>query len=284
MGTGHVFDIGHVVERIIDERGPDVVCVELDPVRLRGLQERRQLSEMEAAGDPRVASIKAKQAEALKRLPFVYRLLARVQERIAGDQGVEAGNEMLAAVDAANRRGIPAACIDVDAQNLIKRAWGQMGLGERFRFLWAMWRGGSGDKTVDDEMSSYQDDPVAYLASVGDQFPTLKRVLIDERDTHMSRGILAMKEHAARLPSNPETVRVVAVVGDGHVAGMLKHLEGQIPEATLEVIRVKALRDGTLPEPRWTPRQSDSSQHIGEDGESGVRISYNVDLPEDNPE
>lgn len=276
VGTGHVFAIGHLVEGLIDTHRPDLVCVELDPTRLRGLQERKRLGEMEAAGDPRVADIKRQQAEATRRLPFVYRLLARIQEDLATGEGVQAGSEMLMAVEAATRRGIPTACIDVDAQALIKRAWRQMGLGERARFVWSLWRG-KGGKTMEKELDEYQDDPVAYLAMVGDDFPTLKRVLIDERDAHMANGIVALARQRQRSPTTPDPLRILAVVGDGHVTGMLGHLRAHLAADELDVVRVKDLRQGTVPGTPFaerTARYDDSDAHV----------SFEVHVPEDHPE
>jgi pheromone shutdown protein TraB len=258
VGTGHVFRIGEAVEDLILARRPAVVCVELDPVRLAALKERAILSELEERGDPRAAEMRARHDEAVKRLPFLYRFLARLQDRLAGAEGVEAGSEMMAAVRAAERLAVPVATIDVDAQALIRRAWQQMGWGERLRFFWAMMRGGKGEK-VESEMQRYQDDPVAYLAEVGKEFPSLKRVLIDDRDAHMARALLALRERGAdalraadgqggALPGVEGPVeRIVAVVGDGHVEGMLTHLRGRFAAEELEVIRVGDLRAGRVP-------------------------------------
>lgn len=277
VGTGHVFAIGHLVEGLIDTRRPDIVCVELDPTRLRGLQERKRLNEMEAAGDPRVEDIKRQQAEAVKRLPLAYRMLAKMQDDIATGEGVQAGSEMLAAVEAANRRGIPAACIDVDAQALVRRAWREMGLFERVRFLWSLWRG-KGGGTMEKELEQYQDDPVAYLAMVGNDFPTLKRVLIDERDAHMASGILRIHEQKDQVPNAGDPLRVLAVVGDGHVAGMLGHLRAHFTAEELDIVRVKDLRAGTVPANPFPNRATDAAPH------GDAQVSFDVHVPSDQPE
>lgn len=268
VGTGHIFAIGDMVEEVIRSRDPDVVCVELDPVRLRGLEERRHLARLEAVGDPRAEMIRAAHHEAQRKMPFVYRFLAGTQEKLAEGEGVAPGSEMLAAVDAARRLGKPLGCIDVDARHLIRRVWKEMRFGEKFRFLWAIMRGG-GKTEVDTELAEYESDPVAYIARMGDSFPTLKRVLIDERDAHMAKAILSLAER------DPKVERVVAVVGDGHVSGMLKAIEGQLEADALEVIRMRALRDRDLPPDPFPPRHQEAE---GETTDGGASVSFHVDV------
>ena len=63
------------------------------------------------------------------------------------------------------------------------------------------------------------------------RYPTLVRVLIDERNEHMSKEI-------ARVCSEHE--RVVAVVGDAHVDGLLKLLP---PDLKVRTVRLWELMD-----------------------------------------
>lgn len=330
VGTGHVFRIGEIVERIITERQPHVVCVELDPTRLMGLKERARLQAYEEAGDPRAEEMRRQHDEATKRMPRLYRLLAKLQERIADQEGVEAGNEMLAAVTAAERIDAPVATIDVDAQDLIRRAWKAMSWKERLRFIWAMMRGQKGSQ-VESELEEYQQDPVAYLARVGDEFPALKRVLIDERDEHMASHLLRLHEAGLNgvqqqmrrqkqaqgqnepVPDGPDAdpvtqageqeqraadpeeadeangdteaeegeLVVVAVVGDGHVPGMLRLLEEKLPADTIEKIRVGDLRAGRIPEAR-----NIQAEHPQSGDHESVSLQYDVpasDHPDRDP-
>lgn len=277
VGTGHIFNIGAIVETIIDTRQPDLVCVELDPIRLKGLHERKRLNELQASGDPRADEILRAHREATKRLPLLYRFMAKTQEKLATHEGVEAGSEMLAAVEAARARQLPVATIDVDAQQLIRRAWGQMRLKERLKFIWAMLRG-QGPGSMEEELGSYQEDPVAYLAKVGEEFPTLKRVLIDERDAHMANALLGIDAHKERLPGSPETARVVAVVGDGHIPGILGILDEHPEVGQIEVIRVGALRSGEIPDTPFAPRHDRFDRIPGDDTGS---VSFRVDVTGD---
>ena len=66
IGTGHVFDLSSALLAVFDEKKPDVICVELDRRRYNALLMKRNHPES------------YKHAE--KKLPVVYKLLARFQE------------------------------------------------------------------------------------------------------------------------------------------------------------------------------------------------------------
>lgn len=228
LGTGHVFAIHDAVRRAVLDRQPNVVCLELDPNRLAAL--RQKDAHRKAGREPKQAT----RADA----PFAYRFLARFQERIASSYDVDVGGEMLAALEAAEQLRVPIACIDVDSVHLIRRVWREMPWRERFRLGGAMLQGMFTRKRgVEDEVATFEKDPGAYLALVGQQFPTAKRVLIDDRDHHMATGIL----RAAQVKGD-----VVAVVGDGHVGGIEERLR-KVPGLDLEVIRLKQIREGKVP-------------------------------------
>src|SRR5260221_9843659 len=212
VGTGHVFDIGARVRDEIRKRAPTIVAIELDAARYHGLRNKGA----------------AKSSDA----PVVYRMLADFQKRIADSYGVEAGAEMLAAADEAGALAIPLALIDRDAQLTFQRLMREMGVWEKVKL------GGSAlagaflpGKSIEKQVDEMQDDYASYFAIMGKRFPTLKRVLLDERNEHMAAALVQL------AATNP---RVVAVVGDGHVDGM-----GAILKETgieFETVRLKALR------------------------------------------
>ncbi|MBI4416800.1 MAG: TraB/GumN family protein [Euryarchaeota archaeon] len=214
VGVGHVFDLKRQIHDVIVQRRPQVVGVELDPIRFRALQRR------ETRGDA----------------PVVYQLLSFFQERIADKYGVRVGDEMLAAVDAARTVGADLALIDVDSASLFDRVWRGMSFEERVRFVVAAIAGlFVSRRRVERELAKFQDDNAAYLQEFGTQFPHVKQVLIDDRDAHMAQTLRTL--HASRG-------NIVAVVGDGHVEGLRRRLE----DLPVEVIRLKDLR-GATPSP-----------------------------------
>lgn len=203
VGAGHVFKLEDPIRALIHRERPDVVALELDAARYRALLER-------AAGRPPPPP----SAET----PKVYRRLAKFQEDIAAGMGTQVGGEMLAAVRAAQEVGGRIALIDRNAEDSVRRLWSEMSFGERIRLLFsslfARFRFRRG-VSVEAEIARYESDPNAYLEELAKHYPTLKRVLLDERNEHMAGRL-------RRLVG--EHPRVVAVVGDGHVDGLTRLL------------------------------------------------------------
>lgn len=216
IGTAHVFDLRRRLQREVMERTPDVVCLELDPPRLQALLARQRGEQRQAPAPP------------------AYRLLAEFQDRMAASRGIAPGDEMLAAYEAATAAKVPVALIDLDAQQAFGRLWGAMGLWEKARFL------GSAALSavlprwyVDRELERIQGDPAGVLEELGKEYPTVKRVLIDERNAHMAARLAALRTQGKE--------RIVAVVGDGHVEGIRGILAARAPPEDVAVVRLKDL-------------------------------------------
>ena len=213
IGTGHVFDIGTRVREEIRKRGPQAVGIELDGPRYHALRSRNK--------DRRG-------------IPIVYRLLADFQTRIANEYGVEAGDEMLAASDEARELGVPLALIDKDAQQTFQRLRGEMRFGEKMRLLGSAVVGLIRilpGKSIEKQVDEMQNDYAAYFNEMEKKFPTLKRILLDERNEHMARALASMAQ---------TNERVVAVMGDGHVDGVKELLASW--GLQVETVRLKELR------------------------------------------
>lgn len=235
IGVGHVFRIGRRVERAVVERLPRAVCLELDPRRFEAVKRGPEGRKTAGAGKP----------------PLVYRILSRFQESVADSYGGTVGEEMLAAARAAERVGAETLFIDMDAMEIYRRFWGAMGVRERLK-LFVGTVGGVFAKraTVEEELKRYESDRDAYIEEFGEEFPALKRVLIDERNEHMAGNLL----RAVRRWSD-----VVAVVGDGHLPGILRNLEAA-GQRGVEVIRLEEIRH---------PRKPDAVIESG-----GVKYTY----------
>ncbi len=208
LGVGHVFKISEQVRDIVLSERPDAVCVELDPQRYQALVQPRGRSDAQAA----------------------YKLLAAFQRRLAQQYGGEVGSEMLAATKAAQEIGAAVLFIDLNAASMFRRLWHEMPFKEKL-FL-----GASAftsmfltKERVEKELENFQENEEEYLASLEKQFPTLKRMLIDERNEIMANRI---QEASQRYP------KVLAVVGDGHVEGILKLLSKE----EVRVYRLKEIR------------------------------------------
>jgi pheromone shutdown protein TraB len=209
VGVGHVFDIAAQVRQVIRERNPGVVCIELDQERYEALRHPRE------RGD----------------VPLPYKLLAFMQKRMAHQYGGEVGNEMLAAADEAKEINVGLLLIDAEAGNLFNRLWQEMSFRERVLLMMSSVSGLlMSRKRIDHEIENFQDNEATYLEQMGQEFPTIKRVLIDERNQLMGTRILTAETQYGN---------VVAVVGDGHIDG----IAALINRPDIEVIRLKALRE-----------------------------------------
>lgn len=228
VGVGHVFRIGEALQSLIVQEGPEIVALELDPRRYQGLEMRER---GQPAPDPSATGA-----------PLMYRALAKFQEGVAQTYGVEVGSEMVAAIRGARAVGAKLALVDQPAEVLVQRLWKEMRLREKLRMLWSgltarfRLRGSQG---VEDEIGRYEANPAAYLGEVGRQYPTVKRILIDERNAFMARNL----RHLA------QDQRVLAVIGDGHIEGLL-HLLGDLEPRTVRLSQLRAYAEAA-PDVKW---------------------------------
>jgi pheromone shutdown protein TraB len=208
VGVGHVFAISEGVKDLIRSRRPEVVCLELDSGRYRALVQR----------------------EESRTLPLQYRLLGYFQKRMASKFGTEVGDEMIAAVEAAREVGAKVALIDMDAATVFARLWKRMSFREKIHLMGGAFAGLFASKErVEKELGKYEESSDQYLELVGAGFPSIKAVLIDDRNRFMANRL---SEIATQYST------VLAVVGDGHVSGIASGLAG----SEIETVRLKDLR------------------------------------------
>ena len=217
LGVGHVFDIGGRVKEVIRDRRPNVVCIELD--------------------DYRYYALTHKEEQSTGWEPPMHMLLAAFQKRIAKMYKVEVGSEMIAAVDAAKEVGARVAFIDMESNLVFKRIMEEMTFEEKIKFAVSLFLGFFvRKKDVERELERFQmDSSTDMMSTFGKEFPSIKRVLIDERNDYMAAIIRELgKTHE----------RIVVVIGDGHIKGIKKLIEGNFGE-NIETIRLKEIRDNT---------------------------------------
>lgn len=208
LGVGHVFDLEASIRAAIRRRAPKVVALELDPARFAFLMNR----------EPRPARVS------------IFTLLAQFQARIAEEYGVQVGDEMVAAATAAREIGCEVALIDQDSRVTLGRAWHEMSFPERVRLVLFSISGlFVRRKRVEAELDRFYSDERGYIEQFSRELPTIKRVLIDERDAHMASALHEL--HAAKG-------EVVAVVGDGHIEGLGRLLQ----DVPLEIVRLRELQ------------------------------------------
>lgn len=237
IGTGHVFDLSAALLAIFDEKQPEIIGVELDPQRYQAIILRN--TDLTSYQNAR------------KNLPLIYRLLAQFQDSMAEQYGVNAGDEMLSAVTYAQSHQLPVAFIDTNAQSLFTTMWKTMPFFEKLKLLISGFAGlFVSKKRVEQELKNYQQNFDVYLEEIGRKFPTIKKTLIDDRNTHMVNRLVEL--HGTYQ-------RIITCVGDGHVPGISQLLkQKQIP---FETIRLQQLQS-------YKPPQTDGSS-------ANFSINYN---------
>ena len=232
VGVGHVFDISPAIEKILEDRRPRIVALELDRMRLMAL-------ESNAGGGGK----------------GMYGLLARYQERLAETYGTTPGAEMLAAANKAREMGAGVALIDMDASLLWKKLWKNMRFREKAYLFFGSFAGiFVRGKKMDEEIERLQREPESFMEELGRKLPTAKTILIDERNTHMANNINQLLDKYGS---------VVAFVGDGHIHGMAPLIKGE-----KEIIRLIHLVENNIPEPDSGGQRTPPKGSMQDDGAS----------------
>lgn len=230
LGTAHVSrESAELVTRVIAEERPDTVCVELCASRYQALTEKRKWEETDL-----LKVIKEKKAFLL----LSNLMLSAFQKRIAKKLGIKPGAEMLAAIETARSVNAAVHLADRDIRTTLSRTWRLMGFWKKVKLPAALILSLDEAETIEEkdiEAMKEKDALEALLSEVAEALPEVKRVLIDERDQ-----VLAHKIRNA--PGNT----IVAVVGAGHVPGILAYWARPIDLAALESLPPKGKLAGFL--------------------------------------
>ncbi|MBN1539705.1 MAG: TraB/GumN family protein [Candidatus Thermoplasmatota archaeon] len=251
VGIGHVFSIRDAVKYIIYTRRPDAVCLELDRLRFDALENNTR-----GQGDA----------------PFLFKRLQAIYDKAAETQGAQVGEEMLGAAEAADETGVPHYFIDIEASPMVMDIFHKLSVSEKLKLFGSV-IGASflPRKTLEEGIKEIGENPDKYMEQFESYFPSLKHDIVDFRDRYMSSRILEI----SRKHDN-----VLAVVGQGHIKGMMGHLEPHGLEVVplKEVQRIaKGLEEGTIKLPSPKPMKHDATSNR----DVHFSFSMNMDVMED---
>jgi pheromone shutdown-related protein TraB len=221
VGTAHISQESvDLVKKVIEQERPDYVCLELDDKRYQALTQKKQWEALDLK-----TIIKNKQLSTL----LVSLLMSSYQKRLGGKLGVTPGAELLMAAQTAKDLQIPISLCDRDVRITLRRAWKSTSFFKKGYLLASLLASIFDKSEISEEklQELKQKDVLTELMSeMGESLPDLKRVLIDERDIYL----------VEKIKSSPGK-NIVAVVGAGHVAGMLTQFntdnKHKISEVTL---------------------------------------------------
>jgi pheromone shutdown-related protein TraB len=203
VGTAHVSDESvQEVRDTVEDLEPDFVGVELDENRLESLRDRegwKSIDIKEAVRDGKGSVL------ALNLLMSIY------QRKIGMEQGVEPGSELLEAVEAAEENGIEFDVIDQDISVTLNRVKEELSILDKILLLSSL----VFERTDIEVEELKESDMLSQIVSeLEEEFPELKKVLLDERNEYMADRLLEKDfEHA------------VVFVGAAHVEGLIEKLE-----------------------------------------------------------
>jgi pheromone shutdown-related protein TraB len=236
VGTAHISaESVDEVKRVIAEDSPDRVCVEIDAGRFKAMTEKRSWESID---------IRRILKEGKGFLLLANLVLSSFQRRLGAVLSISPGEEMKAAVEAADAAGIPYSFCDREIQVTLRRAWGKSNLWNKAKLIAALLSSAFDRSELTAEQieqlksRSVLDDMMGELAK---ELPSVKEVLIDERDRYLAAKIL-------EAPGS----RVVAVVGAGHMNGieawLLKMDRGEVGVSVgdIEIVPPKSKLTGLL--------------------------------------
>jgi pheromone shutdown-related protein TraB len=204
IGTAHVSQQSvEDVERMIVEERPERVCVEIDQTRYKAMVEGQSWEKL---------NIYQVLREKKGFLLLANLVLSSFQRRLGADLGVTPGEEMRKAIEVSERENIPFSFSDREVHVTLRRAWKKSSFWGKNKMLAALMSSVFTKEKLSSEdierlkkKSALQD----MMEELAGYLPSVKEVLIDERDRYLATRIFETKES-----------KVVAIVGAGHVGGI----------------------------------------------------------------
>jgi pheromone shutdown-related protein TraB len=213
VGTAHVSQASvEMVRQVIADEQPQTVCVELDFQRHKALRNPRHWENLNL-----IEVLRQGQA------PFLCAslILTAYQKRMGLHTGVRPGAELAAAAEEAEARSLTVRLIDREIRTTLLRAWRRAGFWKKMSLMATLLAGMFEKQTIDEaELARLRetDTLTALLDELAQVLPTVKTILVDERDLYMANEI----RHA---PGE----RIVAVVGAAHLPGISARLAAPSP-------------------------------------------------------
>ena len=210
VGTAHISkESMEEVDKTVRDTLPDCVAVELDEQRYESIKSPEAWKNLDI-----VKVLKEKRGFIM----LANLVLGSFQRRMGADVGVKPGDEMRSALSVSEELGIPVEMVDRPIQTTLRRAWAKNSLWGKLKLLSALFAAAFEKEEISaeqieslkssNEMDSMMDELAGYL-------PTVKEVLIDERDRYLASHIW-----------NCKGKKVLAVLGAGHLPGVEKFLNG----------------------------------------------------------
>ena len=209
VGTAHVSkESVEEVKNSIKDMNPECVAVELDEKRAESIKNPSRYSQLDL-----VKILKRKEGFLL----LANLILASYQRRMGLNAGVKPGDEMIAAMNAAEENNIRCTLVDRPIQITLKRAWGKNSFWGKCKLLSTLFASAFSKEEIEPEeieKLKQRNEMDSMMNELSEYMPVIKQVLIDERDQYLASKIW-----------ESEGSNIVAVLGAGHLPGVQAYLE-----------------------------------------------------------
>uniref|UniRef100_A0A914UXI3 TraB domain-containing protein n=1 Tax=Plectus sambesii TaxID=2011161 RepID=A0A914UXI3_9BILA len=237
IGTAHFSpESQEDVIRTIEMTQPDLVMVELCPSRISilSMDEETLLAEAQNLNREKIL-MTIKQSGLVQGVMHV--LLLSMSAHITKQLGMAPGGEFRAAYRGSQQvKGCRLILGDRPIQVTLQRALNSLNLWQKMRLFWHIIVSHKSSISQEDVERCKQSDLLEeLLREMAGEFPDLTRIFVDERDQYMANGLRTLLRNttvAKRAAMGSDTkwqpVTVVAVVGIGHVPGMVANWQKQV--------------------------------------------------------
>ena len=218
VGTAHISpDSLRLVRETILAEEPAGVCIELDEARYQALMDPAAIERLDLKQVVRERKL----------LPLLASVaLGAWQARMGLRLGVEPGAELREAARVAGKRGIPVHLVDREVRTTMLRVWRRATFLQKVKLLAGGLESGAAEAPTEEDIRELLSTDVVsrVVEELGEALPTLKEVVIDERDAWIGEAVQA-------LPGG----KLVVVVGAGHLDGVERNLLSgtRVPTAPL---------------------------------------------------
>ena len=226
LGTAHVSRASaEKAQELIESQAHDVVCIELCPSRFNAMTDPNALAKMDLFDV--IRSGKASMVTASL-------ALGSYQQRMAEQLGIEPGLEMKTSIKHAKELDLPIVLIDREVGTTLKRVYHNVPFWKRLYIVAGLFTSVVSRETVtEEEIEKLKSGDLleTTFAQFSEDANDLFVPLIDERDRYMTAKLLqALDDHPGK--------NLLAVVGAGHVKGMMSYLEKHSTDSTYNPSRV----------------------------------------------
>jgi len=228
VGTAHVSQKSvDLVEEKIRTGEYDRIAIELCPPRLQNLTQKSMWKSLDIYQILR---------QGKGTLLLVNLALSAYQKRLAEKIGVEPGQEMMKAIELSAEYDLPLEVIDRDITTTLQRMYREVSFWQKLKLFSSLIASiFIGEEVTEQQIEDLKEGDMLHslVEEFGEVLPSVKKVLIDERDQFMVGKLIEM----TKSPDSPKNI--LAMVGAGHLVGMLSAFENPPAPEALEELDVK---------------------------------------------